>query len=186
MTQQETNMKNDYLKMKGRSGFHFATHLLPAVGVLGFLLFWVGLYQGLYTPKGDFNSAFTGVFLSLLLLPMLFQTGMELDSENSRFREFEGFLGRSKDPWIEVLETDYLSIVGFTETQAGSGRRPSATVTVGMSKVYFWIGDWHLELFKGEYEQALKFAEKFAAVYGIASNDVNKDQEVEGYSQGSF
>lgn len=178
-----SEQKEDYIKLKGWSGFSFAAHLVPAVGALGLVLAVVGLYQG--AQSGDFSSAFAGIFLSLLLLPAFFKSGMELDPKNKRFREFEGFLGNTKDPWIDVDQADYLSIVGFVQTQSGSGRRPSATVTTGMSKVYFWSGDWHLELFKGNYDQALKFAETFSGHFGLSINDVNKDQNLGGPSQGS-
>jgi len=172
--------------MKGRAGFHFGTHAVMLVGLVGAAILGLGVLQMILGIEEGTSTSMAGAFLSLLLLPGLFRSGMELDEENSRFREYDGFLGRNKDEWIDVTRDDYLSIVGFTQTQSGSGRRPSATVTMGMSKVYFWSGDWHLELFKGDYDQALKFAKRFAGIYQLAINDVNKDQDLAGPSQGDM
>lgn len=183
---ENSTTEQKYLKMKGRAGFHFGTHAVMLVGACGAVIFMLGVLQTIVGVSEGLSSMLAGAFLSLLLLPGLFRSGMELDQENKRFREFDGFLGRNKDEWIDVGSEDYLSIVGFTQTQSGSGRRPSATVTMGMSKVYFWSGDWHLELFKGDYDQALKFAEKFAGIYQLAINDVNKDQDLAGPSQGDM
>lgn len=183
---ENSTTEQKYLKMKGRAGFHFGTHAVMLVGFAGLLILILGILQSVFWVGDGVSTSMAGAFLSLLLLPGLFKSGMELDPESSRFREFDGFLGRNKDEWIAVERDDYLSIVGFTQTQSGSGRRPSATVTMGMSKVYFWSGDWHLELFKGDYDQALKFAEKFAGIYQLAINDVNKDQDLAGPSQGDM
>ena len=85
-------------------------------------------------------------------------------------------------------DEDYVSIVGFSQTRTGSARGASSSITVCMSKVYFFSGNWHTEIFKGDYEDAVKVAELFAKTFGIEINDVNKDQEnvktgISGFNQ---
>lgn len=179
----------EYLKVPSKVGWQLATMTCLIAGIIGLLLLTGGVAAALIGYVESLDAILTGVFLSLALIPGLFRSGVELDPEGKRFREYNGTLGRSKEAWIDVEKDDYLSIVGFSETRgtAGFGRIPrNNKMTMAMSKVYFWSGDWHLEVFKGYYEDASEFAEKFAGEYGLSINDVNKDQDLPGASQSSY
>jgi len=177
-----------YVKLSGKVGLHLATITALIVGVSGVIMCVGGGIAMLFGYAG--STILTGVFFSLALLPGLYRSGVELDIENKRFREYNGPLGRSKEAWIDVEEEDYLSIVGFSQsrgTVGGIGRVPRRTaMTMSMSRVYFWSGEWHLEVFKGHYEDALVFARKFAKEYSLSINDVNKDQDLPEVSNPSY
>lgn len=119
-----------------------------------------------------------GLLISAAWLPALYQSGLELDAENKRFREFEGTLGSTKGQWILVEDGDYWSIVGINEARRMPGRVGVGSMHFGMSKVYFFSGDWHIEIFKGDYENAVAMAERLSEQFGIPVNDVNKDQNI--------
>lgn len=186
MTEAIKKHSGKYLRMEGKGGINFQRYIMLGLGIVGLFVFVSSIFMLFVYGETTLISLIVGGALSLLILASFLRTGLELDPENTRFREFEGFLGKTKDAWIDVEDGDYLSIVGFTQTSSGSVRRPSASVTKGMCKVYFWSGDWHLEIFEGNYREALEFTEKFGAHYNLPVNDVNQDQDLPSGSQRSF
>lgn len=177
---------NELITLSGGKGFQLSTIVPLLIGSIGACLILGGLAMALVDGPENLFLLIPGVFMGWLLLPGLHRTGVELDPVNSRFRSYDGPLGRNKATWIEVEEGDYLSIVGFTQTRSGAGRRPSASVTLSICKVFFWSGDWHLEVFKGYYEDSKGYAKNFADAFGLLINDVNKEQSLPEVSQGGF
>ena len=113
-----------------------------------------------------------GALLSFALVPGLYRTGVEADANARRFRQFSGTLGKKKEPWVEVEDGDYVSIVRVTQTLTPNGVEARWTPrTVAKSKVYFFNQDGHLELFKGDYERSLKLAQRMAERFNLNIND---------------
>lgn len=185
MTDVEQKHSGKYLKMRGKGGIPYKSYLMLVLGVGGLLIFSMGILELIFIDGASFDLVMTGGLLSFLIVVSFFRSGIELDVENKRFREFEGILGRTKDPWIDVEDGDYLSIVGSIVTRAAEDHTPVSTRSA-TSKVYFWSGDWHLEIFQGRYRESLAFAEKFGDIYNLPINDVNKDQDLPDVAQTSF
>lgn len=174
-----------YQQLEGTGGVNLQRYLMLFIGIMGLFLFLVTMGALLLTGSAPLNGLIVGGFLSLLILASMVRTGLELDQDNRRFREFEGFRGRTKDPWIDVEDGDYLSIVGVIETAYGEDKTPLSTRR-SAGKVFFWSGTWHLEVFKGNQKECQEFAETFSEAFDLPINDVMSDQDLPRNSQTSF
>lgn len=174
-----------YKRVRNRAGFPPVTILATVAGAIGTGMFFYGLWLQLFQRADGSSAIVMGLFMALGLFPAFFRSGIEVDRHKRRFREFDGFLGRDKDDWLNIEDGDYLSIVGFSQGRGAKTKRASTFIYVAVSKVYFWSGDYHTEIFQGHYEDALKFAKRFGKELGLGINDVNKDQNTPGASMGS-
>lgn len=172
-------------KIHRKSWLNPAVIICALVGIAGLLLLLTGLVTiviGLFDVKLFIGlgiiEVFIGGLISMIWIPALYQSGLDLDPKNRRFREFEGTLGKTKGDWIAVEEGDYWSIVGVSQSIHSPRRSGTASLHYGMSKIYFFSGDWHLEVHKGHYEDALKLATKLSEAFDTPINDVNKDQDI--------
>lgn len=182
-----SDTSHNYTVLKHTKGLPIGKLLATAIGVFGVAVALGSLGSVLMNGLDGLVFVFVGAFLSFLLLPGLYRSGIEIDEENKRFRPYEGMLGNTKGDWIEIEREDYLAIVGVTEARSAGTLRTGVTqVNLAKSKVFFWSGDWHTEVFKGYYEDAGVFANEFAKPFGLWVNDVNKDQNIQGISQGAF
>lgn len=136
----------------------------------------VFLLLGIIEPNG--LALLIGIPAIFAWLPAIYQSGLELDLKNRRFREYSGNFGNKKGEWISVSDQDYVSIVGIHEQRTTGGRATMMTVHGSASKVFFIQNDWHLELYKSSYSNAKNFAEQFAKAFNLDINDVNKDQNI--------
>jgi len=174
-------MKNDqHITLRRKAIINYTSALSLVIGSIGIGCLLNGMYELFMVENPEsVGLLITGTMLSVAMIPALHRSGIELDPMNKRFREYDGTLGRNKGDWIEVEKDDYLSIVGVNSTHAGSGMGMRVSrITMGMSKVYFFSGDWHVEVYKGHYEKATKFATTFASTFNLPINDVNKDQNL--------
>ena len=154
------------------------------MGLVGLFLIGGSVWLSITDNIAALIGLIPGGLFSVGFLPALYRTGVELDTKNKRFREYTGTLGKKKEQWIDIEDDDYISIVGIKTAYAVGlmGRSPATrrarTVLFPMSKVYFFSGDWHIEIFKGHYENAVPVANRFASTFGLEINDVYKDQNL--------
>lgn len=183
----EANEKHSgkYLRMKGKGGVDFQRYTMLGLGILGILGVIVSIWMLPHIRNSRIHPVVLSGFLSLLTLVGMMRTGLELDPENKRFREFEGFRGNKKDPWIDVGNGDYLSIVTVLQTVYGQDRTPMGNPGTA-AKVYFLSGDWHLEIFSGNLRESQEFAQAFSNELGLLVHDVTDNQDLPRRSQNSF
>lgn len=166
-------MSNAYLRINHSTITKPSTAIPLAIGGVGIMLLLMGLAN---IADNGIGMLVIGGICSLALIPGLYQSGIELDKGARRFREFSGSLGKTKGVWIDVEDGDYLSVVGISESRTANIRTGGASRIVGMSKIYFFSGDWHIELYKGDYENAITMARRIAQLFTIDVNDVNQNQ----------
>ncbi|MFY0675496.1 MAG: hypothetical protein JXQ87_19020 [Bacteroidia bacterium] len=165
------------------------TFIFALFGTLSFMVFVIGTLGHLLNsfeipgPLIGF-SLLIGTPFCLAWLPASFRSGCELDKENKRFREYEGTFGNKKGEWIEVDESDYVSIIGVNEKILAQGRTSVTNYNMKACKVYFNSNDWHLEILKSSYDHSKEYAKVFSDTFDIEINDVNKTQNLKSGGKG--